>query len=231
MLRLSRREWQMLRVAGEVALRDQFLHRDLASLPKPENVSTAVMALSVLHDLGDRIGSDSRYFSPQTDMSLDAYVRHSKRRAQQALKASGLLVDAASTAPLTFASSVRRCVAAAAAAACYRFNPAPPAPAAMPGDHRGANRRGQNRGRTGPGSQAGPGQPGRRVLLRTSYNGDQQPDVWPFTNTPAVTARCCGADPARPWPVVSRRRRLRIEPLGNGGANEKGIVCKFGTVV
>ncbi|MFN8470331.1 MAG: CRISPR-associated helicase Cas3' [Caldilineaceae bacterium] len=97
-------EWQTMRAAAEAELREYFLHCDLAGLPKPENVSTAVLALSGFTILCDWIGSDSRYFSPQADMPLDAYVRQSKRRAQQALQASGLLADAASLAPTTFAS-------------------------------------------------------------------------------------------------------------------------------
>ena len=77
-------EWQMLRVAGEVALRDQFLHRDLASLPKPENVSTAVMALSgftILCDL-DRIGQ-------QVFFTADRHVTRRLCAPQQAASAAG----------------------------------------------------------------------------------------------------------------------------------------------
>jgi len=97
-------EWQILRGAAEAVLRDYFLRCELSTMPEPYNVSSAVMALSGFTILCDWIGSDSRYFTPQSDVALERYAQQSKKRAQQAVRASGVLADSASTAPLSFAA-------------------------------------------------------------------------------------------------------------------------------
>jgi CRISPR-associated endonuclease/helicase Cas3 len=97
-------EWSLLRVATEKVLREQFLLTVPLNLPSPQNVSAAALALNGFTILCDWVGSDSRYFSTQSEMSLNAYVGDSKKRAQQALRASGLLTATVSQAPLGFAA-------------------------------------------------------------------------------------------------------------------------------
>lgn len=97
-------EWKSLRVAAEMVLRRYFLRTEQAQLPKPENVSTATMMLSGFAILCDWIGSDSRFFTPEPDMEPDHYMRYSRRQAQKALSASGLLINTKSSAPQQFSS-------------------------------------------------------------------------------------------------------------------------------
>lgn len=96
-------EWKSLRhFAG------QTLHSALATtlptpFPTPQNVSSAIMALTGFTILCDWIGSDTQYFKAEPEMPLDEYSSESNQRALEAVQNAGLYQATQSTAPTTFA--------------------------------------------------------------------------------------------------------------------------------
>ncbi|MFH1738009.1 MAG: CRISPR-associated endonuclease Cas3'', partial [bacterium] len=92
--------WQMLRQTADSLLRKELLHHDLTLLPQPVNISTAIMAITGFSILCDWLGSDGRYFLPAPDTDFDEYLKESRKRAEQAVRASGMLVLATSEAPV-----------------------------------------------------------------------------------------------------------------------------------
>jgi CRISPR-associated endonuclease/helicase Cas3 len=91
-------EWQTLRQNADAILRRWFLKRDLTQLPGPSNLSTATMAMTGFMILCDWLGSDERYFKPTPDAEIETYAETSRRRAEQAMCESGLLVSTTSDA-------------------------------------------------------------------------------------------------------------------------------------
>jgi CRISPR-associated endonuclease/helicase Cas3 len=83
-------EWQQLRLEAADILKELFLKIDPSSLPEPENVSVALAALTGFMILCDWIGSDSRFFSPVPEMSVEEYRQISRRRAQEAIEMFGV---------------------------------------------------------------------------------------------------------------------------------------------
>lgn len=92
-------EWQILRQTADDLLR-RALFKDEAKLPTPANVSSAIMALTGFTILCDWLGSDGRYFRPAPNLEFDEYVAKSQKRAQAAVRESGLAVPTTSSAPI-----------------------------------------------------------------------------------------------------------------------------------
>jgi len=91
-------EWNSFREAADKILQNIFLKQDLSKLPEPSNVSIAIMAINGFTILCDWIGSDSRYFQLEPNLSLDNYVSKSNQRAKQAVEDTGLLLSSTSEA-------------------------------------------------------------------------------------------------------------------------------------
>lgn len=97
------KEWHELRLAAVEALRPALLTKAPAAWPEPENISTAIAALTGFTILCDWLGSDNNAFQPESSADLAEYVRISARRAQKAVSAAGFHVSSSSTAPIKFA--------------------------------------------------------------------------------------------------------------------------------
>jgi CRISPR-associated endonuclease/helicase Cas3 len=92
-------DWQMLRQLADSLLQKELLHHDLTLLPQPVNISAAIMAITGFVILCDWLGSDGRYFLPAPDTVFYEYLKESRKRAEQAARASGMLSLATSDAP------------------------------------------------------------------------------------------------------------------------------------
>lgn len=92
-------EWHILRQTADNLLRRVFFKGD-AKLPIPANVSSAIMALTGFTILCDWLGSDGRYFRPAPNLEFDEYVAKSQKRAQDAVRESGLTAPTSSSAPI-----------------------------------------------------------------------------------------------------------------------------------
>ncbi|MFH0988511.1 MAG: CRISPR-associated helicase Cas3' [bacterium] len=97
-------DWQMLRQAADSMLRKELLRHDLTKLPQPRNVSIATMAITGFAILCDWLGSDGRYFLPTPGMDFDEYLKESRKRAEHAVRDSGMLALATSDAPFDVGS-------------------------------------------------------------------------------------------------------------------------------
>lgn len=83
--------WRELRAEANSLFKTLLLHAEPASWPEPENVSTAIMALTGFTILCDWLGSDGRYFKPRPEAEVQIYVQHSKAQAQKAVADAGFL--------------------------------------------------------------------------------------------------------------------------------------------
>ncbi len=84
-------EWRELRAETNRLFKTLLLHSEPVSWPEPENVSTAIMALTGFTILCDWLGSDGRYFKPRPEAELQTYVQHSKAQAQKVVADAGFL--------------------------------------------------------------------------------------------------------------------------------------------
>lgn len=92
-------QWKSLRQIVNSILKDEFLKIDLNLLPDPQNISTAVMALTGFTIFCDWLGSDERYFEISPNIDLLSYKEKSRQRAEQIVQVSGIDVKTSSTAP------------------------------------------------------------------------------------------------------------------------------------
>ena len=97
-------EWNLLRETADKVLQNTVLKSDLSNLPEPMDISTAIMAINGFTILCDWVGSDSRYFQLEPNLSLENYISKSKQRAKHAVEDSGLLVSSTSEAPIDIQS-------------------------------------------------------------------------------------------------------------------------------
>ncbi|MDO8578408.1 MAG: CRISPR-associated endonuclease Cas3'' [Dehalococcoidales bacterium] len=97
-------DWQLFRQSADSMLRKELLHHDLTKLPEPKNVSTATMSITGFAILCDWLGSDERYFLPTPDMDFDEYLKESHRRAEHAVRDSGMLALSTSDEPFDVGS-------------------------------------------------------------------------------------------------------------------------------
>lgn len=93
-------EWEQLRSQADTLLRTKFLQGGLSALPQPDNISTAVMALTGFTILCDWLGSDSRFFQPAVDTAIEEYCIESELHANKALREYGFLDQTSSNAPM-----------------------------------------------------------------------------------------------------------------------------------
>lgn len=93
-------EWNLFRETADKVLQNTFLKSDLSNLPEPSDISTAIMAINGFTILCDWIGSDSRYFQLEPNLSIDNYIGKGKQRAKQAVEGTGLLISSTSEAPI-----------------------------------------------------------------------------------------------------------------------------------
>ncbi|MCB0138684.1 MAG: CRISPR-associated helicase Cas3' [Caldilineaceae bacterium] len=84
-------EWRELRAEANSLFKRLLLHSEPASWPEPENVSTAIMALTGFTILCDWLGSDGRYFKPRPEAEVPTYVQHSKAQARRAVTDAGFI--------------------------------------------------------------------------------------------------------------------------------------------
>ncbi|RME09950.1 MAG: CRISPR-associated helicase Cas3', partial [Bacteroidetes bacterium] len=95
-------EWETLRQHAVQLLRSHFVSHWPETLPEPENVSAAIVALNGFCILCDWLGSDENYFTPKPNMPLAEYIVHSRQQAYRRVKDAGLLQTAVSHTPATF---------------------------------------------------------------------------------------------------------------------------------
>lgn len=95
-------EWEELRQHAVQLLRSHFVAHWPETLPEPENVSAAVVALNGFCILCDWLGSDENYFTPKPNMPLAEYIVHSRQQAYRRAKNAGLFQTAVSHTPATF---------------------------------------------------------------------------------------------------------------------------------
>lgn len=91
--------WKLFRQMVNSILKDEFLKINLNLLPDPENISTAIMALTGFTILCDWLGSDERYFKISPNVDLLSYKEKSRQRAERIVQVSGIDVKTSSTAP------------------------------------------------------------------------------------------------------------------------------------
>jgi CRISPR-associated endonuclease/helicase Cas3 len=82
-------EWRSLRLLTADMLRRQFRGSEPTAWPVPDDVSSAIMALSGFVILCDWLGSDERHFPCEPGRLLDEYPALSESRARTAVEASG----------------------------------------------------------------------------------------------------------------------------------------------
>lgn len=82
-------EWRELRAEATDLFKTLLLRSEPASWPEPENVSTAIMALTGFTILCDWLGSDGRYFKPRPEAEVQTYVQHGKTQARKAVADAG----------------------------------------------------------------------------------------------------------------------------------------------
>lgn len=92
-------EWNSYRESADAILQNIFLKQDLSTLPDPIDISIAIMAINGFMILCDWIGSDSRYFKLEPNLSFDSYVSECMQRAKLAVESTGLLISSTSEAP------------------------------------------------------------------------------------------------------------------------------------
>lgn len=97
-------EWKALRIRTFEMLEDVFWDRSINEIPEPQNMSAAVMELTGFTTLCDWIGSDQRYFTPQSDLLLGEYIKRSLERACQAVEQDGFIFETLSDIPSDFNS-------------------------------------------------------------------------------------------------------------------------------
>ncbi|HFE65636.1 MAG TPA: CRISPR-associated helicase Cas3', partial [Chloroflexi bacterium] len=95
-------EWEALRQQAVQLLRSHFVSHWPETLPEPENVSAAVVALNGFCILCDWLGSDENYFTPKPNMPLAEYIGLSRQQAYKRVKDAGLFQTAVSRTPATF---------------------------------------------------------------------------------------------------------------------------------
>ena len=95
-------EWAQSRQHADQLLRSLFLPKSPEQWPEPENISSAVMALTGFTILCDWLGSDERYFTPHPDIGIVEYAPISRNQAQKALDDSGFFYGHKSKAPFGF---------------------------------------------------------------------------------------------------------------------------------
>jgi len=95
-------EWAGLRKEADGILRSCLLRASADSLPTPENVSSASMALTGFTILCDWLGSDSGYFVPSPGAAPEDYLPRCASGARMAVEAAGFLAASLSQAPPCF---------------------------------------------------------------------------------------------------------------------------------
>jgi CRISPR-associated endonuclease/helicase Cas3 len=91
-------EWQALRNNADSLLQKEFLFNEI-QLSQPGNISTVIMAITGFTILCDWLGSDGRYFIPDSNSTFEQYQISSRNRAKQAVRGSGMLSMTTSEAP------------------------------------------------------------------------------------------------------------------------------------
>jgi len=95
-------EWIELRKTAVALLKKELAPKIPKNMTEPENISSAIMALTGFTILCDWLGSDSTYFKQEAGTTFIEYAVLSANRAHSAVKTAGFFEECVSHSPVEF---------------------------------------------------------------------------------------------------------------------------------